>query len=38
MPEHAFCAIYFAPAFFPQADPTAQLLNTAGVFAADFVP
>lgn len=31
---YAFCAIYFAPAFFPSADPTAQLLNTAGVFAA----
>ncbi len=31
---YAFCAIYFAPSFFPKADPTAQLLNTAGVFAA----
>jgi MHS family alpha-ketoglutarate permease-like MFS transporter len=34
---YAFCAIYFAPAFFPQSDPTAQLLNTAGVFAAGFL-
>lgn len=34
---YAFCAIYFAPAFFPQADATAQLLNTAGVFAAGFL-
>ncbi|QDX20270.1 MFS transporter [Pandoraea pnomenusa] len=34
---YAFCAIYFAPAFFPSADPTAQLLNTAGVFAAGFL-
>jgi MFS transporter, MHS family, dicarboxylic acid transporter PcaT len=22
---YAFCAIYFAPAFFPKSDPTAQL-------------
>src|SRR6195952_3296811 len=34
---YAFCAIYFAPAFFPSDDPTAQLLNTAGVFAAGFL-
>ncbi|MFT3906381.1 MAG: MFS family transporter [Steroidobacteraceae bacterium] len=34
---YAFCAIYFAPAFFPRFDPTAQLLNTAGVFAAGFL-
>ncbi|MCI2809106.1 MFS family transporter [Eoetvoesiella caeni] len=34
---YAFCAIYFAPLFFPSADPTAQLLNTAGVFAAGFL-
>jgi MFS transporter, MHS family, dicarboxylic acid transporter PcaT len=33
----AFCAIYFAPSFFPKSDPTAQLLNTAGVFAAGFL-
>lgn len=34
---YAFCAIYFAPLFFPKADPTAQLMNTAGVFAAGFL-
>jgi MHS family alpha-ketoglutarate permease-like MFS transporter len=34
---YSFCAIYFAPAFFPKSDPTAQLLNTAGVFAAGFL-
>ncbi len=34
---YAFCAIYFAPAFFPKADSTVQLLNTAGVFAAGFL-
>lgn len=34
---YAFCAIYFAPVFFPSADPTVQLLNTAGVFAAGFL-
>ncbi|WP_342650709.1 MFS family transporter [Pseudomonas sp. REB1044] len=34
---YAFCAIYFAPAFFPSGDPTVQLLNTAGVFAAGFL-
>src|SRR4051812_35546388 len=34
---YAFSAIYFAPAFFPKSDPTAQLLNTAGVFAAGFL-
>nr|WP_315596274.1 MFS family transporter [uncultured Cupriavidus sp.] len=34
---YAFCALYFAPSFFPKADPTAQLLNTAGVFAAGFL-
>ncbi|EON14584.1 MULTISPECIES: MFS family transporter [Pandoraea] len=34
---YAFCAIYFAPAFFPSSDPTAQLLNTAGIFAAGFL-
>ena len=33
---YSFCAIYFAPAFFPKGDPTTQLLNTAGVFAAGF--
>ena len=34
---YAFCAIYFAPSFFPKSDPTTQLLNTAGVFAAGFL-
>ncbi|MFO6060295.1 MFS family transporter [Pseudomonas aeruginosa] len=34
---YAFCAIYFAPAFFPSDNPTVQLLNTAGVFAAGFL-
>ena len=30
-------ALYFAPAFFPQADQTAQLLQTAAIFAVGFV-
>src|SRR5688572_1240871 len=30
-------AIYFAPHFFPQGDTTAQLLNTAAVFAVGFL-
>ncbi len=34
---YAFSAIYFAAAFFPKSDPTVQLLNTAGVFAAGFL-
>ena len=34
---YAFCAIYFAPAFFPKSSPTVQLMNTAGVFAAGFL-
>lgn len=34
---YSFCAIYFAPAFFPSGNPTTQLLNTAGVFAAGFL-
>lgn len=33
---YSFCAIYFAPIFFPSTDPTTQLLNTAGVFAVGF--
>lgn len=33
----AFSAIYFAPHFFPKASAQAQLLNTAGVFAAGFL-
>jgi MHS family dicarboxylic acid transporter PcaT-like MFS transporter len=34
---YSFCSIYFAPWFFPKSDSTAQLLNTAGVFAAGFL-
>ncbi|CAG9175566.1 MFS family transporter [Cupriavidus respiraculi] len=34
---YAFCSIYFAHLFFPQSNPTVQLLNTAGVFAAGFL-
>ena len=34
---YAFCAIYFASAFFPSGNPTVQLLKTAGVFAAGFL-
>lgn len=34
---YSFCALYFAPAFFPSGNPTTQLLNTAGVFAAGFL-
>jgi len=34
---YSFCALYFAPAFFPAGDPTTQLLNTAGIFAAGFL-
>lgn len=34
---YAFCAIYFAAAFFPKSNPTAQLMNAAGVFGAGFL-
>ena len=34
---YSFCALYFAPAFFPSGNITTQLLNTAGVFAAGFL-
>jgi MHS family alpha-ketoglutarate permease-like MFS transporter len=34
---YAFCSIYFASAFFPKSNPTAQLMDTAGVFAAGFL-
>ena len=34
---YAFSSIYFAASFFPKGDATAQLLNTAGVFAAGFL-
>jgi MHS family alpha-ketoglutarate permease-like MFS transporter len=30
-------SLYFAPAFFPKGDLTAQLLNTAGIFAVGFL-
>ena len=30
-------ALYFASSFFPKGDPTAQLLNTAAIFAVGFV-
>lgn len=30
-------SLYFAPSFFPQGDLTAQLLNTAGIFAVGFL-
>ncbi|MCP2138337.1 MHS family alpha-ketoglutarate permease-like MFS transporter [Rhizobium sp. SLBN-94] len=34
---YAAFALYFAPHFFPAGDQTAQLLNTAAVFAVGFV-
>src|SRR5436305_14246846 len=34
---YSFCALYFAPAFFPSGDRTTQLMNAAGVFAAGFL-
>lgn len=34
---YASFAIYFAPVFFPKADPTAQLLSAATIFAAGFI-
>jgi len=34
---YAFSATYFAAAFFPAGDQTAQLLDTAAVFAAGFL-
>ncbi|REE97836.1 MFS transporter [Thermomonospora umbrina] len=30
-------AVYFASSFFPSGDPTAQLLNTMGIFAVGFL-
>src|SRR4051794_26970201 len=30
-------ALYFAPIFFPKGDATAQLLNTAAIFAVGFL-
>jgi len=34
---YATFSIYFAPLFFPKGDLTAQLLNTAAIFAAGFL-
>src|SRR5215207_7121520 len=33
---YAAFAIYFSPVFFPNSSATAQLLNTAGIFAVGF--
>lgn len=34
---YATFALYFAPAFFPETDQTAQLLNNAAIFAVGFI-
>src|SRR5262245_63428396 len=34
---YAATALYFAPSFFPKGDQTAQLLQTAAIFAVGFV-
>src|ERR1700730_805958 len=34
---YAFMALYFAPAFFPKGDRTAQLLDAAGIYAVGFL-
>ena len=34
---YSVLTIYFAPSFFPKADPTVQLLNTAAIFAVGFL-
>lgn len=34
---YAFTSLYFAAAFFPEGDRTAQLLNVAGIYAAGFL-
>ncbi len=34
---YAAFSLYFSSAFFPEADETAQLLNTAGIFAVGFL-
>lgn len=34
---YSVLAIYFAPVFFPKGDATAQLLNTAAIFAVGFL-
>lgn len=34
---YAFTALYFAPAFFPDSDPLAQVIATSGIFAVGFL-
>src|SRR5215510_16488425 len=34
---YAAFSVYFAGVFFPSGNPTAQLLNTAGIFAVGFL-
>lgn len=34
---YSVLTIYFAPAFFPKGEPTAQLLNAAAIFAVGFL-
>lgn len=34
---YSFCSLYFAHIFFPNGNPTTQLLQTAGIFAAGFL-
>ncbi|RQR26493.1 MFS family transporter [Burkholderia sp. Bp9142] len=34
---YAFCALYFASAFFPSGNSTTQLMNTAAVYAIGFL-
>ena len=34
---YSFCAIYFAPKFFPSGNATSQLANTAAIFAVGFL-
>lgn len=34
---YAAFSLYFAPVFFPESNQTAQLLNTAGIFAVGFL-
>lgn len=35
--SYSVFALYFSPAFFPKSDSTAQLLNSAGIFAIGFL-
>ena len=35
--SYAAFSLYFAPSFFPKSNPTAQLLDTAGIFAVGFL-